>query len=99
MQQLLVFLLACYGVTTIVTLGKIFAPVRAVVARVNQHAGHWIKCQMCFSVPVGVGWALVDLFPPTGAERWVEVCAAGAVSSGFCWFVRVVTHRLGEDEL
>ena len=29
----------------------------------------------------------------------LDVAAAGAVSSGFCWAMRVVTHRLGEDEM
>jgi hypothetical protein len=98
-MTLVVFLLACYGVTTIVTQGRIFAPVRAAIARISEPAGHWIRCPMCFSVPVGIGWALLELFPPTGAARWVDVAAAGAVSSGFCWVTRVVMHRLGEDDL
>jgi len=98
-MALVVFLLACYGVTTIVTLGKIFAPVRAAVLRINATAGHWIKCPMCLGLWVGVGWALLGLFPPTADHRWVDIAAAGPISSGFCWAMRVVLHRLGEDEL
>lgn len=96
---MLTFLLACYGVTTIVTQGRIFAGARAAIAKVSEPAGHWIRCPMCSSVPVGVGWALAGLFPPADAVRGVELAAAGAVSSGFCWAMRVIMHRLGEDEL
>ncbi len=98
-MRLLVFLLASYGVTNIVTMGRIFQPTRALLARVSPAIGYWVKCPMCFGVAAGVGWAIAGLWPPFAASRFVDLACAGAVSSAFCWIVRVVLHRLGEDQL
>jgi len=98
MIRLICFLLASYGVTNIVVAGKIFQPVRDTLKPVPG-LGYWIQCPMCFSVPVGVGWALLGLSPGTGAPHWVDVAAAGAIASGFCWMMRVAMNSLGEDEL
>lgn len=97
-MDLIVFLLASYGVTNIVVSGKIFEPVRKALSPVPV-LGYWIKCPMCFSVPVGVGWALLGVFPRGGVPMWVDLAAAGAIASGFCWMMRVLLYRLGEDEL
>lgn len=96
---LIVFLLACYGVTNIVTSGRIFEPVRAAAERHVPLLGYWLKCPMCFGLPVGVGWALAGIWPPAPGGIAVNLACAGVVSSGFCWVMRVVLHRLGEDDL
>jgi hypothetical protein len=99
MHQLAVFLLASYGVTTIITLSRLFRPLRVWLERKSKVAGHWIKCPMCIGVPVGAGWALIGLSPGTGLSWALDAVAAGFASSGFCWMMRVVLHRLGEDQL
>jgi len=99
MLRLIVFLLVCYGFTYIVTLGKIFAPVRDLVMRVSKTVGYWIKCPMCFGLWAGLGWALAGLWPSTGMWRPLDLLAAGCVSSGFCWAARVALYKLGADEL
>ena len=97
-MSLAIFLLACHGVTNIVTGGRIFVGLRAALTRRSEAAGHWIRCPMCFSLPVGVGWAALGLFPRTGAGRAVDLAAAGAVSSAWCWIASVALRRLAEEE-
>lgn len=84
--------------TTIVTTGKIFAPVRERVRGRSQLAGYWIRCAMCFGFPVGIFWCALGVWPGTGRAA-ADLLAAGAASSGWCWIMRVLLHRLGEDEL
>jgi len=98
MMTLICFILACYGVTNIVTGGKIFQWLRDLLKPVPV-LGYWIKCPMCISVPVGVGWYLLGLRPELDASYWVSAAACGMISSGSCWIFRVVLFRLGEDEL
>lgn len=101
---MLTFLLVCYGTTLIVTQSKLFASLRAWLAGVSKWAGTLFKCPMCFGFWAGVFWALAGLWPHTvlWGRAWMrplELLAAGCVSSATCWIVRVVLHRLGEDEL
>jgi hypothetical protein len=106
-MRVVVFLLACHGITQIVTGGKIFQPVRALVARISATAGYWIKCPMCFGLPVGVMLAAAGLWPwgevGTTMRGWpgcsIDLFVAGVVSSGFCWTAHVLLHKLGADEL
>jgi hypothetical protein len=98
-MQLLVFLLACYGVTNIITISRLFRGVRAWIGRRSETAGHWIECPMCIGVPVGAAWSLVGLTPPADLGYAGNAIVGAAVSSGWCWMVRVVMHRLGEDDL
>ena len=97
MRQLLVFLLASYGVTNIITISRLFRPLRDWLAKKSTAAGHWVGCPMCMGVPVGVVWSLLGLSPGSGLG--VALDAAGFASSGWCWMVRVVMHHLGEDDL
>ena len=101
---MLPFLLASYGLTLIVTQSRIFRPLRAKVERVPG-IGYWIKCPMCFGFWAGFFWSgslwpmiAMPLLGRTEALA-LNTLAAGCVSSGFCWMVRVVLHKLGEDEL
>ncbi len=98
-MSLLVFLLACSGTTNIVTGGRIFAGIRASLDRRHPALGYWARCPMCLGFFVGVVWAVAGLWPSSAKASVVELAAAGAMSSGWCWAVRVVLHRMGEDEL
>ncbi len=97
--ELVVFLLASYGVTNIITQSRLFRGPREWIARGSATAGRWIRCPMCIGVPVGVAWSLLGLSPGVGRPLALDAGVAGFVSSGWCWIVRVVLHRLGEDEL
>ena len=99
MLQLTVFLLACFGTTNILTTSRLFAGLRRRLEERSALAGYWVRCPMCLGVPVGMGWNLVGLDLALALPRFVEALVAGALSSGWCWTLRVVLHRLGEDEL
>jgi hypothetical protein len=98
-MQLLIFLLASYGVTNIVTSGKIFEWLRKLLDRRSKVLGYWIKCPMCMGLWVGTVWCLLGLGPGSHLSRWMDVAVAGTVASGWCWIARVVLARLGEDAL
>jgi len=99
------FLLATYGLTLIVTQSKIFRPIRDALDRSNLKTfSAWIHCPMCFGFWSGIGlsrlWPAVPMADLPGWESLaLNILAAGWASSAFCWIVRVVLHRLGEDEL
>ena len=98
--EFLVFLLACFGVTNIITISRLFARARRKLAEDSVWAGHWIRCPMCVGVPVGIAWRLTGLGwgPPT--LPWpIDLFLAGTVSSGWCWVLYVGLQRLGQDQL
>ncbi len=97
--DLVLFVLASYGATNILASGRIFAGPRERLAARSPFLGHWVRCHMCLGVPIGVLWALLGLGPGTSLGAPVELAAAGAVSSGACWLLRVATHEMGGDTL
>lgn len=56
---------------------------------------------MCFGLPVGAGLSLMGLGLGTILPGGLIGSAfiASIISSGWCWFVRVVLAKLGEDSL
>ena len=97
--RLVVFLLACYGATNIITSSKLLEGLRAWLQRRSRRLGYWVRCPMCVAVAVGAAWSLGGLRVSADLAWPVELVAAGAVSSGWCWSVHVVLARLGEDAL
>lgn len=95
---LLIFWLVCFGVTNIITGGKIFAWLRALLKPVPV-LGYWIKCPMCVGLPVGVFWYWLGMNPGIHLKFPWDWVAAGSISSALCWMTRVRLHALGEDEL
>jgi hypothetical protein len=98
-MDLLVFVLASYGATNVVTAGRLFAGLRSRLAAFSPLLGHWATCPMCLGFPVGVLWSALGLGPGTALGTARDLAAAGAISSGACWLLRVLAHALGEDEL
>jgi len=98
-MQLLVFVLASYGVTNIVTAGRLFAGLRSRLAALSPLVGHWVRCPMCTGVPVGVLWALAGLRPGANAAAITDLVAAGVISSGGCWLLSLLARALGGDEM
>jgi len=98
-MQALAFVLASYGITNIVTASRLFAGFRSRLAAISPFLGHWAECPMCVGVPVGVLWVLAGLRPDPHLGTLVGLAAAGAISSGACWFLHVAMHALGGDEL
>ena len=98
MTMFLCFILACYGVTNIVTSGKIFQWLRDLVSPISG-LSYYINCPMCVGVLVGMCWFLAGVKPYIDAPFFVSMAACGMISSGSCWIIRVVLGYLGEDKL
>lgn len=92
------FLLACIGCTEVVTTGRIFAPMRAWLARVAPPFGRLVACPMCLGWWVGLGLFLLGVVPIV-APRRVAWFVAACASSGVCWSWHVMLVRLGSREL
>jgi hypothetical protein len=100
---LLIFLLTCYGTTNILVSGKIFAGPRKFLqnlpGKLGKVLGYLSHCVMCSGFYVGILWILVGLHIPQVSNNTVELLTAGPISSGFCWAMRVLMAKLGEDSL
>lgn len=99
MCEIIIFLLACYGTTNIIVSSKIFKPLRDWL---DELPSRWkmfstlIHCPLCLAFWVGIFWYLCGLMAIRASFAFV---AAGAVSSGFTWIIRVILYKLGEDDL
>lgn len=106
-MNFLIFLLASYGLTNIITSGKIFGGFRAFVNTHSESLGYFIKCPMCIGFWIGALLAILGGFRLIDRNAWTNQVAAdvanaivaGAAASGACWIARVILHRLDEDSL
>lgn len=72
-MDLLLFILACYGMTMILVYGKIFEPIR-------PKKYHFFKCPMCMGFWVGMFmWFMM--------ESPFNPFVAGCISSGTSYFI------------
>lgn len=98
-MELIIFFLACYGLTNIVVSGKIFSPLRKWLDINYPKIGELFHCHMCFGFyagilifSMGLKLGLSGLFIP-------DAILAGFASSGWCWIARVILFKLDEDKL
>jgi hypothetical protein len=68
MIQLLVWSLACWGLTSILTRGRIFQYPRARL-RPGTFLGDLVRCDQCTGLWVGLG---LSVWPGLGIARWVQ---------------------------
>lgn len=91
MLTLVVFVLSCYGATSILTTGAIFEPIRA---RLNKK---FLRCSQCVGFWVGIVFYCafhlvgVDLFP----EPFVGVFLFGCISSGASYILSSIVDDDG----
>jgi hypothetical protein len=87
-MDLLVFILACYGMTMIIVYSKIFEKIREKIRSWNKDLlSYMIKCTMCMGFWVGIfNWFLLDL-----SFNWF---IAGCISAGTSYLL----SRLADDD-
>ena len=97
----LIYLMACYGTTNIITSSHITEPLRLYFADSKDTTLQWlgklVECPMCIGTYVGIGLYFFMYDQPNYFR--LEWFVYAMVSSGFCWVSRVVLAKLGEDNL
>ena len=86
------FILACYGMTIIVTRGKIFEWLRNGLLKHAYYLGYLFKCPMCFSFWVGVALSATGCYD-------LNPFLSGIMATGAVWPLFVALEWLGQDEL
>jgi hypothetical protein len=87
-MELLIFILACYGMTMILVFSKIFEGIREKIRSYNKDLlSYMIKCTMCMGFWVGIfNWFLLDLE--------FNLFLAGCISAGTSYLL----SRLADDD-
>ncbi len=101
MYHLLLFLLVVDGCTDIITSSKLFAGFRTWVKLEYEWAADFVKCPSCIGFWAAVFWYLFDLAEIGSiiSLNYLGWLAAGAMGSVYCWTMRVIRSKLGEDSL
>ena len=84
-MDFLYWVLASFGITTIISVSKIFKPVREFIGTKSKFLGELLACSMCTGFWVGVFLSLA-YYSPTGSI-FFDAC----VSSACCWLLYCAT--------
>jgi len=97
--MIVAWLLVVFGITLVVTGGKIFKPVRERAPTAWLRA--LLRCPMCFGWWVGfaLGWAHFGPAVSLGWPTWLEAFGDAFAASAWCWTVHVLLAALGADKL
>lgn len=88
-MELLFFLLSCAGLTFIITMSYIFAPIRNQAEKIHKTLGKLFKCTQCMGFWVGIFVRALmmwnqNLFATIQWSDAYNVCY-GFISSFFCY--------------
>lgn len=99
--MLFAWTLTVYGTTAVVTESKLFAPLRALVARRSPFLGTLFSCAMCFGFWAGAAYSLLGLSPVSAAAPawwplWLRALADGAAGAGVSWILAMLVGTVNE---
>jgi hypothetical protein len=95
-MQLIIFILATFGITNIVTKGKIFEAVRSWFPE-DSWFGTLIRCPMCFGFWAALFISLCGLRVTPDLEFFPQHSAHfldASIGSGSTWIIYVVLEKL-----
>ncbi len=84
-MNLLCWMLVSFGMTTIITLSKLFEPIRVRIKEKNNFFGEMVNCNLCMGFWVGLILSST-YYSPTG-NMFFDAC----LSSAACWFLYCIT--------
>lgn len=87
MLDLLLFCLVSFGITNIITISKIAAPLRNKAKKIHPKLGEFFHCPMCLGFWVGLGLSLWK--SPTNFFLFDAVLGSTA-----SWLIYCITWRL-----
>ena len=96
-MNILLWILVSFGMATIVSVSKIFEPVRNWVTRISSYVGGFLACTMCMGF-----WTGVFLFGINGCTELftfeytlANALILGSLSSGTCYLLGVLINDFG----
>lgn len=94
------WLLAAYGLTNIVVSSKITRKFRLLMEAIWKDGfGYWVNCFMCFGFSAGILLYLIGFRLEITHSFFRDMLLSGLISSAWCWIMRVILAKLGEDNL
>ena len=84
-MEFLLWILVSFGITTILSISKIFKPVREYVKNKSAFWGDMLACSMCTGFWVGA-FLCITYFSPTG-----NILFDACLSSASCWLLYCLT--------
>lgn len=96
---MLAWVLACYGITVILTWSHIMSPIRNFIGMFGTTARHFSTCAMCVSWWVGLCLSVYEQIGPWTLTRWHGHILNAFSASAACWMVHVALKRLGMDNV
>lgn len=94
--SLVVWSLACYGVTLIITGSYLLSGVRRRVASLSTFLGKLVSCPMCTGFWVGVA---IPVRVINAGHPALDALLSGAASSAVCFAAHVTLAKLGAEEM
>jgi hypothetical protein len=87
-MNILLWLLVSFGMATIISISKIFEPVRNLVTKGSSYIGGFLACTMCMGFWTGI-FLSANYFSPTG-----NMLFDGCLSCGTCWLLYCTTWAM-----
>ncbi|MFQ5892344.1 MAG: hypothetical protein ACE5HW_06080 [Candidatus Methanofastidiosia archaeon] len=95
MNEISYFILMTFGITEIVTRGKIFKPMRDYFTKISPNIlGEQFSCQMCFSFWVGLALSLYMGLTVSKIFLPADFFLMGCLASGVVWFLDNISWSL-----
>ena len=91
-MEILIWILAAYGMSQIIVFGSIFQKLRDWLIRNSEFFGDLVQCMMCTSTWVGFFFSLV-FFSPTDTMTtipYVNIFFDGMLASGSVWGINSI---------
>jgi len=87
--DVLVWIMAVFGTTTIVVNSTIMEPVRKLITKVVPPLGKLVNCFLCTSFWAGVFWATLhwNPFHQLGTNEYLGALFAGRIGRGSGWIM------------
>ena len=99
-MELIIWILAAYGMSQIIVFGSIFEKPRAWITRNSKFLGDLLECMMCTSTWVGFFFSLVFYSPTLSMVTipYTNIFFDGMLASGAVWAINAMVEWLEENK-
>tara|TARA_R110000824_G_scaffold111850_4_gene260613 strand:- start:3998 stop:4324 length:327 start_codon:yes stop_codon:yes gene_type:complete len=99
-MELIIWILAAYGMSQIVVFGSIFEKPRAWITRNSKFFGDLLECMMCTSTWVGFFFSLIFYSPTLSMVTipYTNIFFDGMLASGAVWAINAMVEWFEENK-